>query len=147
MRRMSDGAFIAAQPDMDDIYAIRIEDGKYYFLGWMENAEKYNIQIANHPENCLLDDLCFWNKSCLYDSVTGCDGYNDLTLIKSEAPYKEFLSYLKSFEKNCSSEKDDHEIFLVSEEELLMMQKISQNWKNAWYILNLHRKKVLMKSL
>lgn len=136
MRRMSDGTFIAEQPDMDDIYAIRIENGKYYFLGWMENAETYNIQIANHPKNCLLDELCFWNKSCLYDSITGCNGYNDVSLIKSKNPYKDFLSYLKSFERNGSSEEDDHEIFLVSEEELLMISDALRDGDYVFVIEN-----------
>ena len=54
MIRIGDGNFIQNEPYMDTVVAIRIEKGEYYFLGWMEEAENYNIQIAKHPENCLL---------------------------------------------------------------------------------------------
>ena len=54
MLRMSDDAFVNDRPNKDTVVAIRIHNGEYYFLGWMEDSENYDMQIANHPERNLL---------------------------------------------------------------------------------------------
>ena len=59
MIRLSDALFISSEPDYDTVIAIRIKNGEYYFLGWMENAEDYKYVIAKHPEENLLDRDCF----------------------------------------------------------------------------------------
>ena len=63
MIRLSDALFISSEPDYDTVIAIRIKNGEYYFLGWMENTEGYKYVIAKHPEENLLDsdwssDVC-----------------------------------------------------------------------------------------
>ena len=50
MIRLSDAVFISSEPDCDSVIAIRIKNGEYYFLGWMEDAENYNYVMAKHPE-------------------------------------------------------------------------------------------------
>ena len=40
MIRLSDAVFISSEPDCDSVIAIRIKNGEYYFLGWMEDAEQ-----------------------------------------------------------------------------------------------------------
>ena len=49
MKRISDELFVTGENrtySLDDVIAIRIQDGEFYFLGWMENAECYSIQWA-----------------------------------------------------------------------------------------------------
>lgn len=118
MIRIGDGNFIQNEPYMDTVVAIRIEKGEYYFLGWMEEAENYNIQIAKHPENCLLGRDCFSDFGSLHESITDSEGYNRVYVINSTDPYREFLSHVRSYERNGIRDKDDHDIFCVTESEL-----------------------------
>ena len=118
MIRIGDGNFIQNESFMDMIVAIRIEKGEFYFLGWMEEAENYNIQIAKHPENCLLGRDCFSDFGSLYESITDSEGYNQVYVLNSADPYREFLSHVRSYERNGIRDKDDHDIFLVTEKEL-----------------------------
>lgn len=49
MKRIIDELFVTEENrgySLDDIIAIRIQNGEFYFLGWMENAERYSIQWA-----------------------------------------------------------------------------------------------------
>lgn len=49
MKRIIDELFVTEENrgySLDDIIAIRIQNGEFYFLGWMENAECYSIQWA-----------------------------------------------------------------------------------------------------
>ena len=39
-------------------------------------------------------------------------------MINSTDPYREFLSYVRSYERNGIRDKDDHDIFCVTESEL-----------------------------
>ena len=119
MLRMSDDAFVNKAPSKDTIVAIRIQNGEYYFLGWMEDSENYDMQISNHPERNLLSRGCFWDRKVLYEEITSCDGYNDVTSIKDSEPYRKFLSYIRNYERNGKSDENDHDIFQFSEGELL----------------------------
>lgn len=119
MLRMSDDAFVNDRPNKDTVVAIRIYNGEYYFLGWMEDSENYDMQIANHPEQNLLSRDCFWSRRNLIEEITSCDGYNDVTSIKDSEPYRKFLSYIRNYEKNGKSDENDHDIFQFSEGELL----------------------------
>ena len=93
MIRLSDALFISSEPDYDTVIAIRIKNGEYYFLGWMENAEGYKYVIAKHPEENLLDRDCFSDANSLYCNIISCDGYNDAYLLaKSENPYSDFVT-------------------------------------------------------
>ena len=93
MIRLSDAVFISSEPDCDSVIAIRIKNGEYYFLGWMEDAENYNYVMAKHPEENLLDRDCFSDANSLYCNIISCDGYNDAYLsAKTDNPYADFLS-------------------------------------------------------
>ena len=121
MLRMSDDYFVVKEPKKDSVIAVRIKNGEFYFLGWMEDAETYDMQIALHPEKNQLDEDCFCDKRCLYNAVTSCPGYNEMILVKDESPYRKFLSYMENYEKNHKRDEDDHDIFYLTEKELYMI--------------------------
>lgn len=146
MNRICDGTFLDSGFDYDDIVAIRIENGEFYFLGWMEDAEHYKIQMMTdyHLGKLERDSvLC----SSLYNAVTECDGYeqhvfyawivdDDGNVIqKQEQSYKNayerFLSFVKSYERNGISDADDHDIFCVTTEEF---QGIADALRDGDYI-------------
>ena len=52
------------------------------------------------------------------ESITDSYGYNQVYVINSTDPYREFLSYVRSYERNGIRDKDDHDIFCVTESEL-----------------------------
>ena len=56
MLRMSDDYFVVKEPKKDSVIAVRIKNGEFYFLGWMEDAETYDMQIALHPDKNQLDE-------------------------------------------------------------------------------------------
>lgn len=118
MRRMSDGTFIAEQPDMDGIYAIRIKNGEFYIVGWMDVAAIYNMQIVTNPEDCLLDRDCFSDIDSLNLSIVTAINDTEIDTINSSSPYQEFLSHVRNYERNGICGEDDHDIFLVTEKEL-----------------------------
>lgn len=84
----------------------------------MECAENYNIVIANHPERNPLDLDSFSYPDSLYNDIVNSDGYNDCSLISSNDPYKEFLSWIRCYEKDLARDKDDHDIYWLKESEL-----------------------------
>lgn len=118
MRRMSDGTFIAEQPDMDGIYAIRIKNGEFYIVGWMDVAAIYNMQIVTNPEDCLLDRDCFSDIDSLNLSIATAINDMEIDAINSSSPYQEFLSHVRSYARGGSSDEDDHDIFIFAEKEL-----------------------------
>ena len=59
MIRLSDALFISSEPDYDTVIAIRIKNGEYYFLGWMENTEGYKYVIAKHPRRTFSTETAF----------------------------------------------------------------------------------------
>ena len=121
MLRMSDDYFVVKEPKKDSVIAVRIKNGEFYFLGWMEDAETYDMQIALHPEKNQLDEDWFCDKRCLYNAVTSCPGYNEMILVKDESPYRKFLSYMENYERNHKRDEDDHDIFYLTEKELYMI--------------------------
>lgn len=119
MIRLSDATFISTEPDCDSVIAIRIKNGEYYFLGWMENAENYNYVIAKHPEENLLDRDCFSDANSLYSNIISCDGYNNAYLsVHTEYPYADFLSNINCYERNGIADSDDHDIFSLTMDEI-----------------------------
>lgn len=74
MKRISDETFKNSNFNYDDIVSIRIENGEFYFLGWMENGERYKIQMLQDYTKGKLD---FDDVLCgsIYNAVTTCDGY------------------------------------------------------------------------
>ena len=118
MRRMSDGTFIAEQPDMDGIYAIRIKNGEFYIVGWMDVAATYNMQIVTNPEDCLLDRDCFSDIDSLNLSIATAIIDKKIDTKNSSSPYQEFLSHVRNYERNGICGEDDHDIFVFTEKEL-----------------------------
>ena len=118
MRRMSDGTFIAEQPDMDGIYAIRIKNGEFYIVGWMESVENYNMRIVKKPEEGLLDRDCFSDIDSLNLSIVTALNDMEIDTINSSSPYQEFLSHVRNYERNGICDEDDHDIFIFTEKEL-----------------------------
>lgn len=107
MKRLSESDFIKYRPYKDDVIAIKIADGKYYFAGWMEDAENYNMQIAKHPELNLIGQGGFDNRGSLYQKIFECADYNHMYCDKCENSYKTFLEYM-----------DQCKILLLNEKEL-----------------------------
>ena len=132
MKRISDGIFTTSNFNYDDIVAIRIENGEFYFLGWMEDAETYKIQMMQDYTMGKLDRdavLC----GSIYNAVTTCDGYgqnvfygwivdNDGIVIQKKdqaygSAYARFLSFIREYERNGVFDNDDHDIFYLTSEE------------------------------
>lgn len=87
MNRICDETFINSGFDYDDIVAIRIENGEFYFLGWMEDADHYKIQMmTDYTFGKLMRDSI----SCgsLYSAITECDGYDQHTPVSKYGIYR-----------------------------------------------------------
>lgn len=77
MKRIIDELFVTEENrgySLDDIIAIRIQNGEFYFLGWMENAERYSIQWAKSNSKIERDLLIASDD--IYDAITSCKDYN-----------------------------------------------------------------------
>lgn len=118
MRRMSDGTFIGEQPDMDNVYAIRIKNGEFYIIGWMESVMNCTMEIVKKPEDSLLDRDCFSDIDSLNTSIATSVNNKQVETINSTNPYQEFLSHVRNYERNGIRDEDDHDIFVLAEEEL-----------------------------
>ena len=146
MNRICDETFINSGFDYDDIVAIRIENGEFYFLGWMEDAEHYKIQMmTDYTFGKLIRD----SVSCgsLYSAITECDGYDqhvfyawivddDGNVIQEQEQayknvYERFLSFVRNYERNGVSDSDDHDIFCMTTEEF---QGIADALRDGDYI-------------
>lgn len=132
MKRISDELFITEHFDLDNIIAIRIENGEFYFLGWMENAEHYSIQMMSNYHSAKLDrDLVLGDS--LYNAITTSEGYDQHVFyawimddhgklvqkgdLEYDSPYARFLSFIRNYERNGISDQNDHDIFCISKEE------------------------------
>lgn len=84
MVKISDKAFATipylpeGEVDKDNIYALRIDNGKIFFIGWMENAENYAIQMSNSVADSELDKNKLLDGASMYDCITSNPGYNDM---------------------------------------------------------------------
>ena len=133
MKRLSDEAFVGMQKgSYDKIIAIRIEDGDFYFLGWMEDAENYAIQIPVNSYSCMLDRDAVVGCGDIISAIESCDGYNNILYDwemdssgnvlhganeKYLNAYDCFLSYVNCYEKDGLSDPDDHDIFCLNADE------------------------------
>lgn len=139
MKRISDAKFVEIQPNKDKVIAIRIKNEKFYFLGWMENAEHYAIQLARNPYECQIDKGYIMLGS-IFKAIESCEGYNNMVYAgevndiifaweekdtktpksKDEFsnPYDEFLFYVNNYRLHGVYNKSDHDIFILSNEEL-----------------------------
>jgi hypothetical protein len=132
MRRISDRGFWEQLCPMDRVFALRIQEGEFYFLGWMEDAQNYRIMVPKDPMQCQLSrDLLLLGEP--YTAIEACDGYQRCYLAYEtneeghpvqeddaafENAYEAFLSYVNPYERNgIVSSDDDHEIFLLGMDE------------------------------
>lgn len=135
MERLNDEQFINTGYDMDDVIAIRIKNGEFYFIGWMENAEKYKIQMMPCVDKALLERDLIMSEE-LYMAITTVPGYDRMDIVyevdDAGNPIKEedkkytnafdrFLSFVKNYERNGVSDNEDHDIFVTNCKELSMI--------------------------
>lgn len=133
MRRISDENFLDLKPNFDSVIGIRVKDGEFYFLAWMENAEHYRIQCAMNSDGYLLDRNYLIGTGNIYETITSTKEYNSMYVLwqlddnedlisendkKFANEYERFLSLIKPYERNGKSNPDDHDILILSEKEL-----------------------------
>lgn len=97
MKRCSKKHFINSDFNKDNIVALRFKENTIQFLGWMENAENYTMQIGRLS----IDKDEFVNCNNLCDLITHNEGYDKLCVINADADkneYAEFLSYMNDAE-------------------------------------------------
>lgn len=117
MKKISKEEFVLQQPNPDKVIAFRIETSQIYFLGWMEDAENYKIQMAQSSTGYLLKDGF---KNSIYDAITSVDEYNHMNVYdfkKNEEFCKEH-SFENAHDMFASFIEDAH-IAITTEQELL----------------------------
>jgi hypothetical protein len=132
MERVSDERFIKMAYDKDKIVAMRVKNGDFHFLAWMENAEHYKIQKTKSDDGYRMTrDLLI--DGDIYREVTNTKEYNNMLLLyrtddeghlvnKDESrysnAYEEFLTLVKCYERNGVSDEADHDILVLTKNEL-----------------------------
>ena len=149
MKRLSDKKFIEMKPDMDKVVAIRIKNGDFYFIGWMEEAEQYSIQIADDINKCMLDRSELIVNGNVYEAITHCNGYDNLRYVwekdstgnlintddrKYDNAYQRFLSFVKCYERNGVASENDHDILLISEDEISNVSDLLRDGDYVWIV-------------
>lgn len=120
MKRISDEKFIEMKPDKDRVIALKIEKEEFYFVGWMENAPNYDMQIAMNVLQCKLDREFLIGGGDLFETIQSCDGYNNMYVLRDlKDAYRKFLSCIKCYERNGRKNTDDHDIFQVTVDEII----------------------------
>lgn len=133
MKRISDELFVTDENReyaLDNVIAVRIQNGDFYFLGWMESAECYSIQWAKSDSKIERDLLIACDD--IYDAITSCKWYNNVENdwlmdekgsllneenLKYQNAYEKFLSNINSYQRNGKSDPNDHDIFLMTQRE------------------------------
>lgn len=133
MKRISDEKFVDMAYDEDKIVAIRVKDGEFYFLAWMENAPHYKIQQAMKPDGYLMDRAGLIFDGDIFSCVQETKEYNAMYLLyqtddagnlKDESDkqfknvYEKFLTLINCYERNGVSDESDHDILMLTKEEL-----------------------------
>lgn len=133
MKRLSTEKLLEQTLEHENIAAIRIKDEEIYFIGWLENAENYNVVIARKPIELRIDILMTSN---IYAAVTASENWHtpmSTELIKTDAPIVELLKHTYSHESNKTyPDAEDHDVFVLTEEE---MNDTIDALKNGDYIL------------
>lgn len=76
MEFMTVDKFLYDKPYYNNIIALRVQDEKVYFVGWMEDAENYKISWMNKGNELDLSSLLLnYN---LYKEITELPGYNTM---------------------------------------------------------------------
>lgn len=134
MRRISDEKFVDMPPyTADKVVGIRVKDGEFYFIAWMEDAPHYKIQKAMDPDGYLLNREHLIVDGDIFSAVQATDRYNNMYLLyctddsgnlinedesKYFNEYDEFLALIKPYERNGVSDESDHDILLLDRNEL-----------------------------
>ena len=119
MKRISDECFVKTKPNKDNVIAIKICNGEMLFIGWMENAESYSMQISRNIDKCKLDKSELISVGKLYETITSSDWYKRLIIIDENSckdikqDYKDFITYVED------KYDGDHDIFEMTEEEFV----------------------------
>ena len=136
MQRISDELFVKQEYDPDKIVAVRVKDGEFYFLAWMENAPHYKIQQAQSSDGYLMDRTGLVVDGDIFETVQATKEYNNMYLLyctnddgefenEDDAQYQNahemFLTLVNCYERNGVSDVDDHDIIMLSKEELSMI--------------------------
>ena len=129
--------------------AIRIKNGDFYFIGWMEEAEQYSIQIADDINECMLDRSELIVNGNVYEAITHCNGYDNLRYVwekdstgnlintddrKYDNAYQRFLSFVKCYERNGVASENDHDILLISEDEISNFSDLLRDGDYVWIV-------------
>ena len=132
MNRISDERFLKMKYNADNIVGIRIKDGEFYFIGWMENADNYKIQMPENGNGLLLSRDSIMFDGNLYDAIITADGYNNMLYLYETDDdghlihenekifpdaYAEFLTLIDCYTRDGKTEDDDHDIFITTKEE------------------------------
>jgi hypothetical protein len=133
MQRISDELFVKQKYDPDKIVAVRVNNGEFYFLAWMENALHYKIQQAQNANGYLMDRTNLIFNGDIFAAVQSVKEYNNMYLLyciddngnlededdaRYENEYEMFLTLVNCYERNGIGVKDDHDILMLSKEEL-----------------------------
>lgn len=133
MQRISDELFVKQAYDLDKIVAVRVKDGEFYFLAWMENAPHYKIQQAMSSDGYLMDRGGLIFDGDIFSSVQATKEYNNMYLLyrtddngnfededdaKFQNAHEMFLTLVNCYERNGVSDVDDHDILMLSKDEL-----------------------------
>ena len=136
MIRLNDEKFLETKPNPDSVVGIRVENGKLYFLAWMEDAPHYRIQRAADSDGYLLDETTLFFTGDIYSCVTETSQYNFMYLLyeldddgnivneddkEYDSEYEMFLSLIKPYEKNGVADEEDHNILVLSQDELCIL--------------------------
>lgn len=134
MQRWSDERFIEEKYNMDKIAAVRVMNGEFYFIAWMEVSPDYSIKAAKNVENCRINPDYIILMGDIMQGIYDSDGYGEPCYILYEtdsdgnpvkgddrecgSSYEVFLSLVKCHERNGVSDKDDHDIFFLTKDEV-----------------------------
>lgn len=133
MNRISDEKFIDMAYDEDKIVGIRVKDGEFYFLAWMEDAPHYKIQQAMNTDGYLMDRTGLIVDGDIFSSVQATKEYDSMWLLyrmddegnledEDDKQYKnaheKFLTLINCYERNGVSDESDHDILMLSKDEL-----------------------------
>lgn len=136
MNRVSDELFVKEQYDPDKIVAVRVKDGEFYFLAWMENAPHYKIQQAQNSDGYLMDRTGLVSDGDIFATVQAVKDYNHMYLLycmnddgelenEEDAQYENahemFLTLVNCYERNGVVAAEDHDILMLSKDELSMI--------------------------
>ena len=115
----------------------------------MEEAEQYSIQIADDINECMLDRSELIVNGNVYEAITHCNGYDNLRYVwekdstgnlintddrKYDNAYQRFLSFVKCYERNGVASENDHDILLISEDEISNFSDLLRDGDCVWIV-------------